>query len=887
MFSGSESDSGTPEAIGLSQSARAARGAARELEAFRAEQRQRIKEKNRARDARLKEHAAEKSLKGKGKDMGAEGAEDEEGEDGERERLEARMARAMGEAEGESGGDSDEAEGLEDVEMEEDEEGTGESEEDDEDAEMGEEFSGSEDDEDLEDERDVLDPKSKYLPDHLFTAALSNSRTSTKRTTNARTADADSRPIKKRKRATKKSKDILIGSRVIRALPSAGKVVEGTGAPSRRAARFTSKALALKGPQKTAKGWERRPTNLGVLKRSSGAPAMGHFEEPTRHTAQRTDKMMWDPQQQQEGGEYPPPPGPPPPDAGPSSIPFPMEMPPNMLHLVSLLAFTATLLVFLGHLPVYPGSLPAFHCTEYLYQQGIERMHCPAIQPNQLTLSLTLTLRVRTPHAIGRDTNLTIPTMNTAVPRLFLRLRRHRTFTATDIPNRSRSCLKTRTVMISAPVRAMVDITPHLTRTYRKSSYLHHQNVDTRRLRLLVYGNRSACATQIQFQVTPTGTMANRVVFSIIAPLLLTGVSRASCKSGAPRAKADIDQRVAEAEAGVGVGAEVAQAQAQAHTHAYAPTHTHAHGVEQARGHGHDHRMENDRGIERRREAARADNIRGMDWGRGLETFQHPQFLFSKCTGRKKALCIGINYAGQSRPLHGCVNDAKSVYRFLVKYYHYDPKNIILLTDDARNPRDQPTRANIFSAMRWLVKGAHAHDSLFFHYSGHGGQTRDKNGDEVDGYDEIIFPVDYQRAGDIVDDDLHHVMVRPLPPGCRLTAVFDSCHSGSVLDLPYMYHSNGRLKGSDVAPRYKKIKATPAEVICWSGCKDSGTTVDTQEGGLPVGAMSYAFLKVLKRNPNITYRDLLRGLKDVTKRYKQKAQLSAGHRIDTERRFLM
>ncbi|KAA1479737.1 hypothetical protein DENSPDRAFT_789529 [Dentipellis sp. KUC8613] len=289
--------------------------------------------------------------------------------------------------------------------------------------------------------------------------------------------------------------------------------------------------------------------------------------------------------------------------------------------------------------------------------------------------------------------------------------------------------------------------------------------------------------------------------------------------------------------------------------------------------------MESDRDIERRREAARADNIRGLDWGRGLEQFQHPQFLFSKCTGRKKALCIGINYAGQSRPLHGCVNDAKSVYRFLIKYYHYDPKNIILLTDDARNPRDQPTRANMLAAMRWLVKGARPHDSLFFHYSGHGGQTRDKNGDEVDGYDEIIFPVDYQRAGDIVDDDLHHIMVRPLPPGCRLTAVFDSCHSGSVLDLPYMYHSNGRLKGSDVAPRYKKIKATPAEVICWSGCKDSGTSADTQEGGLPVGAMSYAFLKVLKRNPKITYRDLLRGLKDVTRRYKQKPQLSAGHHI--------
>lgn len=36
--------------------------------------------------------------------------------------------------------------------------------------------------------------------------------------------------------------------------------------------------------------------------------------------------------------------------------------------------------------------------------------------------------------------------------------------------------------------------------------------------------------------------------------------------------------------------------------------------------------------------------------------------------------------------------------------------------------------------------------------SGHGGQTRDLDGDEIDGYDEVIFPVDYLTAGHIVDD---------------------------------------------------------------------------------------------------------------------------------------
>jgi len=61
--------------------------------------------------------------------------------------------------------------------------------------------------------------------------------------------------------------------------------------------------------------------------------------------------------------------------------------------------------------------------------------------------------------------------------------------------------------------------------------------------------------------------------------------------------------------------------------------------------------------------------------------------------------------------------------------------------------------------MRWLVHHAKTNDSLFFHYSGHGGQTRDLDGDEVDGWDEVIYPLDFQKCGHIVDDEMHAIMV--------------------------------------------------------------------------------------------------------------------------------
>lgn len=84
--------------------------------------------------------------------------------------------------------------------------------------------------------------------------------------------------------------------------------------------------------------------------------------------------------------------------------------------------------------------------------------------------------------------------------------------------------------------------------------------------------------------------------------------------------------------------------------------------------------------------------------------------------------------------------------------------------------------------------------TLFFHFSGHGGQTKDLDGDEEDGYDDVIYPVDYSQVGFIVDDQLHDIMIRPLLPGVRLTALMDCCHSGTGLDLPYVYSTKGVLK---------------------------------------------------------------------------------------------
>lgn len=93
-------------------------------------------------------------------------------------------------------------------------------------------------------------------------------------------------------------------------------------------------------------------------------------------------------------------------------------------------------------------------------------------------------------------------------------------------------------------------------------------------------------------------------------------------------------------------------------------------------------------------------------------------FQYSNCTGKRKALLIGINYFGSKAELKGCINDVRNVSAFLIDKYNYKREDMVILTDDQSEPRMRPTKKNIQDAMGWLVKDAQPNDSLFLHYSG-------------------------------------------------------------------------------------------------------------------------------------------------------------------------
>eukprot|EP00249_Psilotum_nudum_P017468 c26337_g1_i1 orf=61-1137(+) len=234
--------------------------------------------------------------------------------------------------------------------------------------------------------------------------------------------------------------------------------------------------------------------------------------------------------------------------------------------------------------------------------------------------------------------------------------------------------------------------------------------------------------------------------------------------------------------------------------------------------------------------------------------------------GRKKAVICGIAYRNSRYELKGCINDAKCMKYLLTVKFKFPESSILMLTEEERDPTRLPTKHNMRMAMYWLVQGCQPGDSLVFHYSGHGSQQRNRNGEEIDGYDETICPLDFEKQGMIVDDEINTALVRPLPPGVRLHAVIDACHSGTVLDLPFLCKMNsyGQFVWEDQRPPTGAWKGTSGgEAFSFSGCDDSQTSADTAALSkvTSTGAMTFCFIQAIERGHARTYRDILSAMR--------------------------
>lgn len=133
------------------------------------------------------------------------------------------------------------------------------------------------------------------------------------------------------------------------------------------------------------------------------------------------------------------------------------------------------------------------------------------------------------------------------------------------------------------------------------------------------------------------------------------------------------------------------------------------------------------------------------------------------------------------KDLKGSVNDVRALREVLIHRQGFRPEDVIVLENEAA------TREAILGAFRrHLIAPARAGDHSVFYYAGHGSRVRNSRSTELDGKDETIVPADANQRSrdrviaDIRDKEWDRLFSEVLDRGAWLTAVFDSCHSGSI-----------------------------------------------------------------------------------------------------------
>lgn len=234
----------------------------------------------------------------------------------------------------------------------------------------------------------------------------------------------------------------------------------------------------------------------------------------------------------------------------------------------------------------------------------------------------------------------------------------------------------------------------------------------------------------------------------------------------------------------------------------------------------------------------------------------------------KFALLIGIDdyISKRLEKLDGCENDAKDMRQLLTSRFGFpdDDKHIKILLSR------QATRQAIVDAFKaQLIENAKAHPNAIcvFHYSGHGSQVPDMNGDEEDGLDETLVPVDSRQPDhyDLTDDDLEDLINQLGQYTKNITVITDCCHSGSNVRDATVSVRLRKAETDDRPQPPQKPKdaksAAPAVYVSMAGCLPNETAgesdTDTPQGERANGLLTRNLIDALAQaNAGTTYRDL-------------------------------
>jgi hypothetical protein len=237
------------------------------------------------------------------------------------------------------------------------------------------------------------------------------------------------------------------------------------------------------------------------------------------------------------------------------------------------------------------------------------------------------------------------------------------------------------------------------------------------------------------------------------------------------------------------------------------------------------------------------------------------------CTPTNRALLVAIDqYPEKSgwSDIHA-TNDIQIIQPMLLQN-GYKPENIQVLLNEAA------TKSAILKALDKLCALSHSGDYVYIHFSCHGQNMTDNNGDEPDGLDEALIPYDaryryskgiYEGENHLRDDDLEKQLDKirkKTGTSGNLIVLLDACHSGTgsrdgddeeyIRGTSYIFGAENT-GGKNTINRtttfsHKKGKnLSPITVFC--ACLPEEVNYEYRDNNRQYyGALSYAFCEMIK-----------------------------------------
>jgi len=236
----------------------------------------------------------------------------------------------------------------------------------------------------------------------------------------------------------------------------------------------------------------------------------------------------------------------------------------------------------------------------------------------------------------------------------------------------------------------------------------------------------------------------------------------------------------------------------------------------------------------------------------------------------KKALIVGIgNYPTENgwNQIHGD-NDVPLIKSSLLEN-GFQEENIIYLVDQ------QATKKNIELQLDKLITAAQPNDIFYIHFSTHGQQVLDVNGDEADSLDEAIIPYDamkdpveggYNGENHFLDDELNVYLSQireKIGNGGSILVMLDACHSGDATRGRETDNDSVFVRGTsdifhmDPERAHQTSPAQPLEWVAISAAKSYQNNYEYKLGDDYFGSLSYAVSLAFKGlPPNINFIEL-------------------------------